>query len=401
MMQEKVFTVSQVNSYIASILSDSDVLRRICIKGEISNCKYHSSGHIYFTLKDGGSQMAGVMWATQARALKVRLQDGMQVLAEGQVRAYEKTGIYQLYADTIQPDGLGALYEMYERLKRKLAAEGLFDEAHKKPLPKYAKKVGVVTAKTGAAVRDIVSISARRNPYTQLILYPALVQGQGAAESVIRGIKALIKEQPDVIIIGRGGGSIEDLWAFNDENLARTIYACPIPIISAVGHETDYTIADYVADLRAATPSAAAELAVCEVASLKGQLVDLHSDLLGAMQQKLENYRNISENLRLKLKTLSPGEKLNRKRHTLDMNAEKIKKLMQDKLNSSKHGLALAARSLEGLSPLRRLEAGYAYVTDEEGHNIKSLAETQIGATLDIRVTDGSLKAQVTEKKNG
>jgi len=401
MIQEKVFTVSQLNSYVASILSNDHVLSRVCIKGEISNCKYHTSGHIYFKLKDSGSELAGVIWAFAARQLKVRLQDGMQVTAKGQIKVYEKTGIYQLYAEDIEPDGQGALYALYEKLLAKLRTEGLFDAAHKKPIPTYCKTVGIVTAQTGAAIRDICSIAKRRNPYVKLILYPALVQGTGSAESVIRGIKAFEKIKPDVIIIGRGGGSIEDLWGFNDEELARVIYACPIPIISAVGHEIDFTIADYVADARAATPSEAAEKAVCEIEGVIASLVDLHSDLVAAMMNKIELYRQKTEHYSLKLRLVSPRGRLDSKRKELEINREKLKKLMQNRLLASKHQLAVNASRLEGLSPLKRLEAGYAYMTDGAGHNVKSVEEIEVGASYKIRVTDGTVTAEVTEKNNG
>ena len=396
MMAGNVYTVSQVNSYIASILSESDVLSDICLRGEISNCKYHPSGHIYFTLKDSGSQINCVMWATYVRGLNFRLENGLQVLAYGQIKAYEKGGLYQLYADTIKPDGVGALYELYERLKRKLAAEGLFDPMHKKPVPVYCKTVGIVTASTGAAIRDIVSISKRRNPYVRLILYPAIVQGTGTAESVINGIKTLEKMKPDVIIIGRGGGSIEDLWGFNDEALARVVYDCEIPVISAVGHETDITITDYVADLRAATPSEAAEKAVCEIDGILGMLVDLHSDLNSAVLSAIDNYRQSVERLSLSLKLYSPQGRLESNKKDISSYADKLERLIRERINREKQSLALNAKALDGLSPLKRLEAGYAYVTGKDGHNVKSTADVKPGDEIKITVSDGVIGAKVT-----
>ena len=258
----QAYSVTEINRYIKNMFIKDPYLNHIYVKGEVSNCKYHTSGHIYFTLKDAQGQLACVMFAGQRRGLSFRLEEGQSVIVLGSINVYERDGKYQLYANSIVLDGLGALYERFEKLKKSLAAEGLFDKDHKKPIPPYPKKVGIVTASTGAAIQDIINISKRRNPYVQLILYPALVQGDGAPESIVKGIKALDKLKPDVIIVGRGGGSIEDLWAFNEEIVARAIYACTTPIISAVGHETDVTIADYVADLQAPTPSAAAELAI-------------------------------------------------------------------------------------------------------------------------------------------
>ena len=254
----QAYTVTEINQYIKNMFIKDPYLNHIYVKGEVSNCKYHTSGHIYFTLKDNQGQLACVMFAGQRRGLTFRMEEGQSVIVLGSVSVYERDGKYQLYANQIVLDGQGALYERFEKLKKDLEAEGLFDKAHKKPIPSYPKRVGIGTASTGAAIQDIINISKRRNPYIQLILYPALVQGAGAPESIVRGIKALDKLRPDVIIVGRGGGSIEDLWAFNEEIVARAIYSCNTPIISAVGHETDVTIADYVVDLRAPTPSAAA-----------------------------------------------------------------------------------------------------------------------------------------------
>ena len=401
MSQNNIFTISQINNYISDLFADSRVLKDVKVKGEISNCKYHSSGHIYFTLKDSGSQLSAVMWRTAAFGLKVRLADGMQVVAHGRIAAYEKGGIYQLYADEIVPDGVGALYELYEKLKAKLSGEGLFDPEHKKPLPAFAKTVGIVTASTGAAVQDIISISKRRNPYIKLILYPAKVQGTGAAKSVIKGIRALEKAGPDVIIIGRGGGSMEDLFEFNDEDLARTIYYCRVPIISAVGHETDFTIADFVADRRAATPSAAAELAVCELEPVLSGLVDLRFDLRSAMERKLASSRENVEKYRLMLKNASPAERLKRNRQKLESYEKLLKSLMTRRTEAEKARVFACIKALDALSPLKRLEAGYAYVTGKDGHNVKSVKNVNVADTIKVRVTDGTINAKVTEVSDG
>ena len=398
-MQEKVLTVSQVNAYISNLFQCDDVLSAVYMKGEISNCKYHSSGHIYFTLKDAGSQIACVMFASNAVRLKVRLEEGLAVIAHGSVRVFERDGKYQLYVDAVRPDGIGALYEQYERLKLKLDEEGIFAAEHKKTIPFYSKKVGIVTAKTGAAVQDIISISKRRNPYVQLYLYPAQVQGVGAAESVMQGIAKLQETGVDVIIIGRGGGSLEDLWAFNDERLARVIYDCEIPIISAVGHETDFTIADYAADLRAPTPSAAAELAVCEIQAVLGKLIDLHSDLYHGMMFRMEADRQKLQQMNLKLRMNSPRNRLEQKRNNLVRAEEMLPRLMQNKITEYRHRLQLYINSMKGLSPLNKLQSGFSYVADKDGKNISTVDAVSVGDMVNIAVTDGYIDAQVKNIK--
>ena len=273
-MARNVYTVKQVNAYIKNMFTQDFMLNRIYVKGEVSNCKYHTSGHIYFSLKDESGTIACVMFAGQRGGLSFHMREGQQIIVLGSVNVYERTGAYQLYANEIRLDGEGALYEKYQMLKQELEEMGMFAPEYKQQIPAYAKRIGVVTAPTGAAVRDIMNISARRNPYVQLILYPAQVQGEGAKESIVRGIRMLEMKEVDVIIIGRGGGSIEDLWAFNEEKVARAIFDCTVPVISAVGHETDVTIADYVADLRAPTPSAAAELAVWDYRQVENYLAE-------------------------------------------------------------------------------------------------------------------------------
>ena len=266
---KNVYSVKQVNAYIKNMFAQDFMRNRIYVKGEVSNCKYHTSGHIYFSLKDESGSIACIMFAGQRNGLAFRMQDGQQVIALGNVTTYERDGKYQLYAKEIILDGAGLLYEKFEALKKELGEMGMFAEEYKQPIPRFAKKIGIVTAPTGAAIRDIMNISARRNPYVQLILYPALVQGEAAAPSIVKGIEMLDAQGVEVIIVGRGGGSIEDLWAFNEEIVAKAIFNCRTPIISAVGHETDVTIADFVADMRAPTPSAAAELAVYEYQTLQ------------------------------------------------------------------------------------------------------------------------------------
>ena len=283
-----VYTVKQVNAYIKNMFTQDFMLNRIYIKGEVSNCKYHTSGHLYFSLKDESGTIACVMFAGQRSGLSFRMQEGQQVIVLGSVSVYERDGRYQVYAKEIVLDGAGLLYEKFIKLKKELEEMGMFAPEYKKPIPKYVRTVGVVTAPTGAAVRDIINITRRRNPYVQILLYPALVQGDGASESVVRGIRALEEAKVDVMIVGRGGGSIEDLWAFNEENVARAVFVCSIPVISAVGHETDTTIIDYVADLRAPTPSAAAELAICNYRELLETIRTERESMYRSMRRKLE-----------------------------------------------------------------------------------------------------------------
>ena len=302
-----VYTVSQVNAYIKNMFVQDYALSRISIKGEVSNVKYHTSGHIYFTLKDGKGALSAVMFASQRMGLSFPLKEGQQVVATGSVDVYERDGKYQLYAREIRLDGMGALFMEFVRLRNELQEMGMFSEEYKQPIPRYAKTVGIVTAPTGAAVRDIMNISQRRNPYVQLILYPALVQGKGAKESIVKGIRTLDAMGLDVLIVGRGGGSIEDLWAFNEEEVAQAIFECATPVISAVGHETDVTIADYVADLRAPTPSAAAELAVFDYRQFQADLGGLREAMVQAEVRRLAGEKGRLEQYRLRLKVKGSG----------------------------------------------------------------------------------------------
>lgn len=376
---------------------DDFALNHIYVRGEVSNCKYHTSGHIYFTLKDKGGSMACVMFAGYRKGLNFRMAEGMSVVVFGSVGVYERDGRYQLYAREIMREGVGQLYEAYEVLKKKLLAEGLFDEDHKQLIPRYPKKLGVVTARTGAAVQDIMNVSLRRNPWLQIIFCPAQVQGQGAAVSVVNAIHALEDYGVDVMIVGRGGGSIEDLWAFNEEIVARAVYDCKIPIISAVGHETDTTIIDFVSDLRAPTPSAAAELAVPDMRVVLGQIDSYAEALDYTMQDCIDRRRRKLEGYERIFRHLSPESRIKEKRQQLLAAEERIQIMMDRKLEQTKGHLALCAQRLNGLSPLRQLERGYAYVTDEQGHVVTGIRQVSVGKKLTVAVTDGEIEADVTD----
>lgn len=398
MDNEQIYSVSQVNLYIKNMFMREHVLKNIYIKGEVSNCKYHSSGHIYFTLKDGKGQMACVMFAGQRSGLSFRMCEGQSIIVLGSISVYERDGKYQLYARQILLDGFGALYEQFEQLKRKLQQEGLFEETHKKPIPFYNKRIGIVTADTGAAIHDIQTISARRNPYAQLILYPARVQGEQAAKTIIAGINRLEQERADVIIVGRGGGSIEDLWAFNEESVARAIYQCSVPIISAVGHETDTTIADFVADLRAPTPSAAAELAVCEIAELEAILETDKEQLLYIMQRKVRRYREQLEQYKKRMELLSPSYQLRQKQQYLIDCEERMRELMKYQMQKKRHRLELYIERMKALSPLDKLKSGYGFVTDESEQIVHSIEDTAVGEHIKISLYDGDISAVVEQK---
>lgn len=392
----RVFTVTEVNSYIKTMFMRDYALNQIYIKGEVSNCKYHTSGHIYFTLKDSQGQIACVMFAGQRQGLRFRMTEGQSVIALGSVNVYERDGKYQLYAREIILDGAGELYEKYEELKRQLASQGLFDQEHKKAIPQFAKKIGIVTAKTGAAIQDICNISKRRNPYVQLYLYPALVQGEGAAPTIVRGIQTLDSMGMDVIIVGRGGGSIEDLWAFNEESVARAIYEAKTPIISAVGHETDVTIADFVSDLRAPTPSAAAELAVTQIQAVYDYMNQCQARMVSILRQKTDLYRKEIEKYEMQLKFASPVYQIRQKRQALMDLETKLSLEMEHVISSKRHELQLMIERLHGLSPLTQLNRGYALATkgDKVIHSI-TLVEPKDSIT--VAVKDGDIEAVVTK----
>ena len=395
-MAKSVYTVTQVNAYIKNMFTQDYMLQSVFVKGEISGCKYHSSGHIYFTLKDQKGVIACVMFARDRYNLDFTLKDGQQVVVFGSVDVFERDGKYQLYAKQVVLDGTGLLHERFEKLKAELEERGMFAPQYKQPIPKFIKTLGVVTADTGAAVRDIIQIATRRNPYVQIILYPAIVQGEQASASVVNGIRALERLGVDVMIVGRGGGSIEDLWAFNEEVVAQAIFDCSVPIISAVGHETDTTIADYVADLRAPTPSAAAELAVFDVRLFLSQL-DGFADILNRdLKRVVTAKRNKMAQYEASLKYLSPENRIREKRTYLLKLEEKMEELMQGRLTRERHQLALYIERLKGASPLNKLNSGYSYVSDAEGRNIRSVEGIGVGDELTVRVTDGTLSATVT-----
>lgn len=389
-----VYTVSQVNAYIKNMFVQDYALNRISIKGEVSNVKYHTSGHIYFTLKDGKGALSAVMFASQRMGLSFPLKEGQQVVATGSVDVYERDGRYQLYAREIRLDGMGALYLEFVRLRNELQEMGMFADEYKQPIPHYARRVGVVTAPTGAAIRDIMNISSRRNPYVQLILYPALVQGKDAAASIVRGIETLDAMGLDVLIVGRGGGSIEDLWAFNEEPVARAIFECSTPVISAVGHETDVTIADYVADLRAPTPSAAAELAVFDYRQFAADLSIMRESLVQAQTRRLDWEKSRLEQYRLRLKVQDPARKLNDRRMRVMKLEEDLQEAIQRKLLARKHQLEILAGRLQGASPLEKISGGYGFLTDEKGKRIVRVSQVKPGDVLDIRVRDGKVRAR-------
>lgn len=392
---DNVYSVTQINLYIKNIFARDYALNNIYVKGEVSNCKYHTSGHIYFTLKDENGQMSAVMFAGQRSGLKFRMQEGQSVIVLGTISVYERDGKYQLYAREVLLDGFGILYQRYEELKAKLNQEGYFSDSHKKPIPSYPKKIGIVTSKTGAAIQDIIHIAARRNPYVQLILYPAVVQGESAADTIAEGIKTLDKMSLDTIIVGRGGGSIEDLWAFNEEIVAMAVYNCSTPIISAVGHETDTTIVDFVSDLRAPTPSAAAELATNDVEEFFDEISGYNETLNYILARKIAYSRSILEQKRLRIEHASPLYQIRQKRQQLIEYEEKLEQFLKQKLTARRHRLELYIEKINGLSPIGKLSSGYAFVSDSKEHIVNTIANVKKEDILKISVTDGDIIAKV------
>lgn len=391
-----VITVGQLNSYIKNMFTQDYLLQRIFVKGEVSNCKYHSSGHIYFTLKDSRGTISCVMFAGSRAGLSFRMSEGQQVIVGGTVDVYERDGKYQLYAKQIMLDGSGLLYERFERLKRELEEAGMFAREYKRPIPRFIRTLGVVTADTGAAVRDIIQIAGRRNPYVQVILYPAIVQGEAAVPSIVSGIRALEKLGVDVMIVGRGGGSIEDLWAFNEREVAQAVFDCSVPIISAVGHETDTTIIDFVSDLRAPTPSAAAELAVTDIREILGELEGRKDALNRLMQRKIQEKRIRGRQMELKLKAASPVSRIREKKMAALSAEERLQERMRRILDRRRHELAIYIERMKGLSPLEKLSSGYSYVEDGAGRNIRSVRQVREGQDIVIRVKDGRIQAKTT-----
>lgn len=372
------------------------MLNRIYVRGEVSNCKYHTSGHIYFSLKDETGAIACVMFAGQRKGLAFSMKNGDRVVVGGSVSVYERDGKYQLYAREITLEGAGLLYERYLALKKELEEMGMFAKEYKQPIPRYIKTLGIVTAPTGAAVQDIRNIAGRRNPYVRLILYPALVQGEGAADSIVKGIQTLDAYGVDVMIVGRGGGSIEDLWAFNEEKVARAIFEAKTPIISAVGHETDTTIADFAADLRAPTPSAAAELAVADIRLLLDNLTGFRQKLRRSMDNRLQAMEQNLKYYRTKLELLSPQGRIREMRTRLLDDEGRIQSAMENQIYRARQNLDIYIERMKGLSPLDKLKQGFSYVENQEGKGVTSISQVKKGDTVNIRVTDGTLVASIT-----
>ena len=396
---QKVYSVGQINTYIRNMFTQDFVLNRVSVRGEISNLKYHTSGHIYFTLKDASAAIACVMFAGARGGLAFRMSNGQQVVVDGAVNVYERDGKYQLYATKIRQDGAGELYEKFLELKEELEEMGMFAPEYKQPIPKFVRRLGVVTAPTGAAIRDIINIATRRNPGIRIILYPAKVQGEGAAESVAAGMAALDALGVDVIIVGRGGGSIEDLWAFNGETVARAIFSCHTPVISAVGHETDTTIADFVADLRAPTPSAAAELAVADVTAWLQALDEDALQLQRIMQRMIKDARSRLRECELRMHYAKPQQRLMQQKQRLDEYEERLRRAMQSLLEQTRHQLALSEERLRRFSPYEKLESGYGCILTEDGRRIRSVSQVAPGEVVQIYLADGRMTARIQEVK--
>ncbi len=392
-----VYTVKQVNSYIKNMFKQDFLLNSVSVKGEISNCKYHTSGHIYFTLKDADAALSVIMFASQAAKLGFKLKDGMSVVVSGRVDVFDAAGKYQLYANTVQQEGIGELYQKYEQLKQYYEDMGYFAREYKRPLPAFTKKLGVVTSKTGAAVQDIINISRRRNPYIQIVLYPAYVQGEHAKQSVVNGIAKLDKMGLDCIIVGRGGGSIEDLWAFNEPEVVEAVFNASTPIISAVGHETDFTLTDFVADMRAPTPSAAAELAVTEVAAVENKIYEYERRLKQQMMYSLSAKRDYLERLKLQIDYLNPVNQIYDKRQRLMNIEEKLTMSVKRCIADNRNRLRLYASRLDGLSPLKKLDMGYGYIEDSDNNRIVSVKQVSAEDEITVYLKDGSIRTKVVE----
>ncbi len=398
-LNQSVYSVGQVNSYIKNMFAQDFMLSRIYVRGEVSNCKYHTSGHLYFSLKDASGTIACVMFAGQRRGLAFRMKDGDKVIVGGSVNVYERDGKYQLYAREISLEGAGLLYERFLALKKELEEMGMFAPEYKQPIPFYVKRLGVVTAPTGAVIQDIRNVAYRRNPYVQIVLYPALVQGEGAVESIVRGIETLDRLQLDVLIVGRGGGSIEDLWAFNEEPVARAIFNCETPVISAVGHETDTTIADYVADLRAPTPSAAAELAVTDIRGILERMDQYRRRMNYSLQTQVQQARTRLQSYQARWNYLNPVQRLEKQKDRLADAERRLQENMEAVLQNKRHRLELYIRQMQGLSPLDKLNQGFSYVENQEQRPVTRIAQVQEGELLKIQVTDGTIEAEVKAKR--
>ena len=399
-MNDKYINITDLNNYIKSRIDSDSFLNKVYLKGEISNFKNHTRGHLYFTLKDDYSRLSAVMFYNNATTLNFKPEDGMNVLVEGRISSYPAQGTYQIYVEKMEMDGLGNLYIEYEKLKKKLSEAGLFDESHKKPIPKYPKKIGIITASTGAAVRDIISTIKRRYPICETILFPTLVQGDGAKENIVRQIKKANEYDLDVIICGRGGGSIEDLWAFNEEIVAQAIYESKIPIISAVGHEPDFTIADYVADLRAPTPTGAAEMAVPTIMEINNMLnqyvIRLNKNIKNTVNNNFIKLRSLKNNYVLK----NPLALYETKEQKLDNYINLLNKIIDKELKEKEHRYAIALNTLKLVNPLGILEKGYSIV-QFEGKLVNDASNIKENDEIFIKLHKGEIKAEVREVNNG
>lgn len=394
-----VYTVSQVNQYIKNMFDQDFLLNRVYVRGEVSNCKYHPKGHVYFSLKDESGMISGILFAGNRKGLDFHMQNGQQVVVFGTVSVYERDGVYQIYAKEIVLDGAGSLAQKFQELKEELEEMGMFAPEYKQPIPNYAKRIGIVTAPSGAAVRDMIQIAKRRNPYVELILSPALVQGAEAAPSIAEAIRRIQNEEVDVIIVGRGGGSMEDLWAFNEEEVARAIFNCPIPVISAVGHETDTTIADYVADLRAPTPSAAAEIAVYDYRAVREEKEKRLRNLNREMKNRIQTCRMHLLKEQEVFKRLHPGIQLMDKRRRLADLELRLREAMEKKIQQARQKLALRIETFTGLSPMAKLNQGYAFVQNEKCRAVRSVSQVKEGESLTLYVTDGTIHTIVERTK--
>lgn len=417
-----IYSVTQINNYIKGLFSRDYCLQRVTVKGEVSNCKYHPAGHIYFTLKDENAAINCCMFKSSTPGLSFRLSNGQLIEATGQITVYEKGGTYELYVKSAALSGTGDLYERFLKLKGELEEMGMFDQVYKKPIPQYAKKIGIVTAETGAAIRDIVNVSLRRNPYADLYLMPCLVQGENAAKDIAGAIRRLDSCGMDVIIVGRGGGSIEDLWAFNEEIVARAIFDCRTPVISAVGHETDFTIADFVADLRAPTPSAAAELANFDYNLFESQLEGYRQGMMRTLNHRMNVSKANLTALKARVNSAGPFERLQRMRDSIPdiskrmemilsgklnrldskktLYAQRLSVSMADRLRENRHRLQIDAGRLDAMSPLKKISGGYGYLMGEKGA-VKSAADVAEGEKITTYLCDGKIISTVDEVVRG
>lgn len=397
---ENIIGVTELNGYVKEVFDAIPVFRTLRVRGEISNFKHHvQSGHYYFSLKDESSVIKAVMFARDAGRMKFMPESGMKVVVRGRLSVYERDGNYQLYVTEMEADGKGALYEAYEKLKKKLEDEGLFSNRYKKDLPRFPKTVGVITSPTGAAVRDIINITGRRYPLAKILIYPALVQGEGAARSLISGVKCMTEAvRPDVVIIGRGGGSIEDLWAFNSEALARAIAASDIPFISAVGHETDFTICDFVCSMRAPTPSGAAELAVPDISELREKLNTLYGEISGTVTRKLDALKEKISEIEKKRVISSPYGFIDERRRDLDAVTDRLESGSRLIISAKREKFMALSGKLNALSPLAVLTRGYGAVYSADGKKVITEAgDVSVGDTLKLRMSDGEVYATATE----